>query len=186
MPLPRLEEIGSMLRGTTWELPMGDDYSVELTLGNRLQMRYSICALTPKERLHRIIVGDDIAGTWKVVGRKPPSGPLSSSVHGPIGGSIRKLTDIIAPPSERSDHAPIYADGEVGPFLLLNFTDFPQSLLNVHAFGFNLKLGNWLNAVRQIVAEDYRKIVSLTEQELIVEGRDNQNEVWHRADPVKR
>lgn len=172
----------SLIPGT-WNLPMDDHYAITMTFSRSKQFTCMICAATPRERLRQAFFGDEIRGNWHIRSRKPPQGTVGGSVNAieRIGrGSVVRLTDLVAPPSELGPK-PGYEDGEEGPFLVLNYTDFPQSLLNIHAFGFNVKLGNWLSAIRQVISDDYHKILEIDKERLVIDGR-NGPEHWGRGE----
>jgi hypothetical protein len=170
MSLPPEEEIAAQLPGA-WRLPITDDYSVIIALTGNGQFLYTISAATAKARALRLLLGDEIAGDWHVRSRRPRGSSFGSSA-----GSVRFVTSSVAPPHQRGGGN---SQDEVGPFLVLNVTRVPNSILNLSVAGFHVKFGEWLSHIRQVAVPDYIKILDLTQNELKVRGYSGV-EVWHK------
>lgn len=164
-------EIEAQLPGT-WRLPETNDYAAKIALSQSGQFIYTISAASTIERARRLLIGDEIAGDWHVRCVRPPK-----NVSGIFVEVIRVATSPIAPPHQRGRNA---NEDDEGPFLVLNFTRLPNSILNLRTAHFPIEVGNWLNHVRQIATPDYIKILDLTKTELKVHDHTG-IQVWQRV-----
>ena len=165
------EEIERLLIGT-WRLPLTEDYLVKIALGGVGTFKYTIAAASSKERARRLLLGEEIGGDWHIRRRRKPVGGLRQS----SAGSVEFITSSIAPPHQRGGSS---SKDELGPFLVLNFTQVPKSILNLPIAGFHIELGSWLTHIRQVFVDDYIKLLDLTKSELKVHGHSG-IEVWRR------
>jgi hypothetical protein len=165
-----------------WELPSNEQYAETITLyGASAKFSYTCSATDIKERIRQIFVGDDIYGNWHIRTTRPKGSSKSS------GGSIRSSVSIstrwLAPrhQAQSVDQSFQLDDDDLGPFLILNFTDITKSILNVNILGIRLDAANWLNNLREIAENDYLKIVSLTDNDtrLTLQGKRG-TQVWRK------
>jgi hypothetical protein len=167
----------------SWELPSHEDYSETINLyGAPARFTYTCSATSVQERIRQIFVGDEIHGNWHIrTTRKKNSGSSSSS--GSVRSSVNLGTDWLAPRAQtgKVDSSFRLDDDDLGPFLVLNFTDIAKSILNINVLGLRLDLANWLNNFREIAEDDYLKIISLTDNDtrLTLKGKRG-TQVWRR------
>jgi hypothetical protein len=168
----------------SWELPSNEDYSETINLyGSPAKFTYTCSATSAKERIRQVLVGDEIYGNWHIrTTRKKNSAGSSSS--GSMRSSASFGTDWLAPRAQVGkvvDRSVQADDDDLGPFLVLNFTDITKSILNVNILGVRFDLANWLNNFREIVEDDYLKIISLTDKDtrLTLKGKRG-TQVWRR------
>lgn len=167
----------------SWELPSNEDYSETINLyGSPAKFTYTCSATSAKERIRQVFVGDEIHGNWHIrTTRKKNSAGSSSS--GSVRSSVNFGTNWLAPRAQTGqvDASVRFDDDDLGPFLVLNFTDITKSILNVNVLGIRFDLANWLNNFREIVEDDYLKIISLTDNDTRLTLKSKRGtQVWRR------
>jgi hypothetical protein len=167
----------------SWELPTNENYSETINLyGSPAKFTYTCSATSARERIRQVFVGDEIYGNWHIrTTRKKNSSGSSSS--GSMRSSVNISTAWLAPRAQtgKVDTSIQIDDDDLGPFLVLNFTDITKSILNVNVLGVRFDLANWLNNFREIVEDDYLKIISLADNDtrLTLKGKRG-TQVWRR------
>jgi hypothetical protein len=167
----------------SWELPSNEDYSETINLyGSPAKFTYTCSATSAKERIRQVFVGDEIYGNWHIRTTRKKSSARSSS-FGSVRSSVNFSTGWLAPRAQTSqvDASVRCDDDDLGPFLVLNFTDITKSILNVNVLGIRFDLANWLNNLREIVEDDYLKIISLTDDDTCLTLRGKRGtQIWRR------
>jgi hypothetical protein len=166
-----------------WELPAHEDYTETICLhGYASKFSYTCSATSPKERFRQIFVGDEIHGNWHIRATRRKGG-RDSSMIGSVRSSVGFSTEFIMPRFRKkgTDLANSLDEDDLGPFIVLNFTDISKSVLNVNLVGLRLDIANWLNNFRELVEDDYLKIVSLTENDTCLTLKNKKGiQVWRR------
>ncbi|WP_017654649.1 hypothetical protein [Fortiea contorta] len=167
----------------SWELPSHEEYAETINLyGSPSKFTYTCSATSVKERIRQILVGDEIHGNWHIRTNRRKS-LRDSSASGSVRSSVSFSTNWLAPRAQTGKvDASIRLDGDdLGPFLVLNFTDITKSILNLNLLGIRLDVANWLNNFREIAEDDYLKIVSLKDNDtrLTLKGKRG-IQVWRR------
>jgi hypothetical protein len=163
----------------SWELPSHENYSETINLhGSPVRFTYTCSATSVGERCRQILVGDEIYGNWHIRTTRKKTSSSSSA-----RGSVNFFTGWLAPPSQtgKVDTSVRFDDDDLGPFLVLNFTEIAKSILNVNVLGIRLDLANWLNNFREIVEDDHLKIISLTENDTLLTLKGKRGiQVWRK------
>lgn len=167
----------------SWELSSNEDYSETINLyGSPAKFIYTCSATSAKERIRQIFVGDEIYGNWHIRTARQKNSESSSS-SGLIKDAVTLGTEWLAPRVRTGKvNTPVrFDENELGLFLVLNFTDIPESMFNVNLLGVRLDVANWLNNVREIVDDDYLKIISLTDNDTRLTLKDKRGtQVWRK------
>lgn len=173
-------EVSRDLRGC-WSLPQYDSFSVTISFSANSEFTYAITALNTKQRIKAMTIGNKIHGTWTVRDTYPgdDNQEAPSELRSVSSRAARKLTGVFGPPTQQAEPQP-YQKGENGPFLMLNFTDLPDSHLNLSFLGAKLPIANFMNKLRELAAPDVFKIIDITLPTMQVEGRQG-IETWHKT-----
>jgi hypothetical protein len=153
----------------SWRLPITDDDSVTATFFPNSSFFWMIAAYSMKSKVVRMLTGDEIKGTWQVRSVRSKKTLQASSRES--SAALKRLfsgadaPEVTEPP---------------GPFLVLTFTDYMKSLLNLQVMGFRADLMNWLNHAKQLLIDNSYRIVDFNDQQMVLE-LDGRLDTWHRS-----
>lgn len=155
----------------SWQLPIKDGESVTITFFPNKAFYYKICANSASQKGIQVFTGDDWKGNWHVrSNRTAPSSLEKSSTSS--ANVMRRLVGKDAPPPKPP---------AAGPYLVLNFTALPDSILNLNIAGVRVDLANWVNNLFEAFRDGNYRIIEFTKEEMHLEGPKGNREIWHRT-----
>ncbi len=153
----------------SWRLPIRSDESITVSFSPNGKFFWNISAYSTTKKTIQIFTGPDYQGNWHI--RSERSKGSSASSLSSVSSSFSLIKS--QPPKSSSDIT--------GPFLVLNFTDLPHSILNITPFGVRMDVANWINNFFEIARNNDYRILEFTTDEMHLEAPNNTKEVWRRV-----
>ncbi|MBF2005550.1 MAG: hypothetical protein IGS49_08790 [Chlorogloeopsis fritschii C42_A2020_084] len=147
----------------SWRLPLNDHDSVSVSFFPNGNFFWTIAAYSTVEKVIQIFKGAEMQGNWQVrPKRKPPK--ILSKVN--LFNTPNRELSVASSP---------------GPFLILNFTDLPKSMLNLRFAGWQIDLANWVNNVLEVTRDGHYRILKFSSEEMQLETPEKKVEIWRKA-----
>lgn len=177
-------EIASLVKRLpgSWRLPNRLDESVAVTFYPDGNFGWTVSAYSAWRKTIQIGTGPFWRGNWQIRPTKWAPKVVDYSRYFAWAGRetcVDVLDAVGMPlPHQAPPTMPLAIEG---PFLVMNFTDLSQSILNLCLFGFRLDLANWLNNVAEVFRDGNVRIVEFADDRMTIEPPERRPETWYRV-----
>lgn len=150
--------------GGSWRLPITEHDSVSVTFLPNGNFFWTIAAYSSFEKMIQILKGSEMQGNWQVrPTRKPPK------------ITFENIFNILG------DRKTSVSTNTPRPYLILNFTDLPKSVLNIRLAGSHIDLANWVNNLLEVTRDGHYRILEFSSEEMRLETPEKKIEIWRKA-----
>lgn len=156
-------KITNQLTGS-WRLPINENNSISITLLSNANFFWTIAAYSTTEKAIQILTGSEMQGNWQVRATRKP--PKIDKIRNPFNTEKAKESSVSSPS---------------GPYLILNFTDLPKSMLNLRIKGWQVDLANWINNVLEVTRDGHYRILEFSSDKMQLKTPENKLEVWRKV-----
>lgn len=166
----------------SWRLPNRDDNSVTITFYPDGNFGWTVSAYSVVQKTTQIFTGPFWRGNWQVRPQKSAVGysDYFTTLNWGVQETLAECLSLFSLPAERRP-PPRFPVAIPGPFLVLNFTDLSQSILNLSILGVRLDVANWMNNIAEVFRDGNQRIVEISDESLRIEGSRNSVETWFRV-----